>query len=163
MTKPTYDTPAGSAFTSAAEAAVCCATVRDHIFIAPVSDRYAVRWNAIGDITDWPTPGTDDARSKQAGKQKFPNHFGEVTGISGNDFFAYIFQERAVWKATYVGGDVVYTFDSFEEGRGCHKVNRFARVDDTTFYESEFGYHALAADQVTDIGFGIVDDSYTPA
>ena len=162
MTKITYDTPSGSAFTSVAEAAMGCATVRDFIMIMPDSNRFSVRWNAIGDVTDWPTPDTDDARSKQAGKQIFPNHFGLVTAIAGNDFFAYIFQERAISKATYVGGDVVFSFDIFEEGRGCHKVNRIGRTDDKVFFESEFGYHLLENDIIVDIGFGKVNDTHTP-
>ena len=162
MTKITYDTPAGNAFTSAGEAAMGCETVRDFIFILPTSDRFQIRWNAIGDITDWPIPGSDDARAKQAGVQNFPNHFGLTTAISGNDFYAYIFQERAIWKATYIGGDIVFSFDSFEEGRGCHKINRTARVDDKVFFESEFGYHMLENDIITDIGRGIVDNAYVP-
>ncbi len=161
MTKQTYTTPSGGAFTTAGEAARGCATVRDFVFILINSDRFAVRWNNIGDITTWATPGTDAARAAQAGKQTFPNHFGEVTGVVGNDFYAYIFQERAISKASYVGGDVVFTFDIFEEGRGCHKLNRFARVDDKVFFESEFGYHMLENDQIVDIGRGSVDKTYT--
>ncbi len=113
-----YDTPSGGAFTSAAESAVCCATVRDFVVIAPVSDRYAIRWSAIGDPTDWPTAGTTDARTKQSGVQGFNNEFGQVTGIAGTDFTAYVFQERGIWKMTYVGGDIVFTFDNFETARG---------------------------------------------
>ena len=85
-----------------------------------------------------------------------------LTGIAGNDFYAYIFQERAVTKATYVGGDVVFSFDTFEEGRGCWKLRRFDRADDKVFFESESGYHMLENDLITDIGFGIVDLSYPP-
>jgi hypothetical protein len=73
-----------------------------------------------------------------------------------------VFQERAITKMAYVGGDVVFTFDTFEEGRGCHKVNRLARIDDKVFFESEYGYHLLENDVVTDIGFGRVDRTYTP-
>ncbi len=162
MTKPTYATPAGSAFTSVAEAAWCCETIRDFVVIAPNSDRYAIRWSAIGDPTDWPTPATADARAKQAGRQEFPNKFGYVTGVAGNDFYGYVFQERAIWKMTYVGGDIVFTFDAFEEGRGCYRVNRLERIDDKVFFESEFGYHMLENDIVVDIGFGKVDRTYTP-
>jgi hypothetical protein len=162
MTKFSYDAPSGGAFTSVAEAAVGCATIRDFVFIMPISDRYSVRWCDIGDPTTWSTPGTDAARAAQAGSQTFPNKFGAVTGIAGNDFFGYIFQERAIWKASYVGGDVVFTFDAFEEGRGCHKVNRLARVDDKVFFESEYGYHMVENDIVVDIGYGAVDDERIP-
>lgn len=159
MTSPTYQF---NAFTSVGIPSVTCATVRDFIFIVPTSNRYSVRWGAIGDPTDWPTPGSNDARTKQAGEQIFPNKFGEVTAIYGNDFFAYVFQERAISKLTYVGGDTVWFVDIFEEGRGCHRINRYAKVDDVVFFESEHGYHMLTNDVITDIGLGRVDATYRP-
>lgn len=159
MTKGTY---APGAFTALSTGAVTCGTVNQFIVIGLRSDRFAVQWCAIGDPTDWPTPATDDARSKQSGKQVLPSKFGYVTGIAGNDFFGYIFQERAITKMTYVGGDVVFNFDVFEEGRGCFELNRYEKVDDLVFFESEYGYHALQNDQIADIGHGIVDDSYPP-
>jgi len=162
MSKFSYDLPGsgGGTFASAGPASVGCATVRDHVFVLPSANRYSVRWSAIGDPTDWPVADTNDARTKQSGLQVFPNQHGVVTGVAGNDFFAYIFQERAVWKANYVGGDVVYSFNAFEEGRGCWRLARFERVDDAVFFESEFAYHVVENDVVSDIGFGLVDKSY---
>jgi hypothetical protein len=138
-----------------------CATVRDFVVVGGLaSDRYAVRWSAIGDITDWPIPATDDARSKQSGQEQFPSSFGWVTGIAGNDFYMYVFQEKAITKGTYVGGDVVFAFDTFEEGRGCIRAGRLVQVDDKVFFESDRGFHMLENDQILDIGYGKVDDSY---
>ncbi len=164
MTKPSYDLPGGGAgtFASISIPSVGCATVRDFVFILPTGDRYSVRWSAINDPTDWPTADTDDARAKQSGIQTFPNRYGYVTGVAGNDFFAYIFQERAIWKASYVSGDTVFSFDAFEEGLGCWRLNRFTRVDDRVFFESEFGRHSLENDIITDIGRGRVDKTYPP-
>lgn len=163
MTKPTYDIPSGSAFTSVSVPSVGCSTVRDFVMVMPTADRYSVRWSAIGDATSFPSPGSDAARAVQAGSQTFPSHFGYVTAIAGNDFYAYIFQERAISKATYVGGDVVFSFDTFEEGRGCHKLNRFAKTDDKVFFESEFGYHMVEFDKVVDIGRGRIDKTEAPS
>ncbi|MEM8714163.1 MAG: hypothetical protein AAGE92_00055 [Cyanobacteria bacterium P01_G01_bin.4] len=126
-----------------------------------VDDRYAIRWSAIGDPTDWPIPNTDEARSKQSGQQNFPTRFGYVTAVFGNDFFMYVFQERAITKATYVGGDIVFSFDTFEEDRGCIRSGLFERIDDMVFFRSDRGYHMLVNDQIQDIGFGVVDDSET--
>ena len=140
----------------------CCASIGQFVVIAPDSNRQKIRWSAIGDGTDWPTVDSDDARTKQSSDQQFPAKFGVVTGISGTDFNAYVFQERAIWSMTYQGGDVVFSFDRFEEGRGCHRVNRFVAVDEAVFFESQYGYHLVQGNQVTDIGYGIVDKSYTP-
>lgn len=139
-----------------------CGLVRDFAVIALESDPFTIQWSAIGDITSWPTPGTDNAREVQAGSQLFPIEFGIITGIAGDDFFGYVFQERAITKMTYVGGDVVFSFDTFEEGRGCWEVERFARLDESFFFESKEGYKQLVNGQVVDIGIGFVDQTYPP-
>ena len=164
MTKHTIpsDPPVGGNYTVplTAENALCCATVRDFIVIGGLdSDPYSIRWNAIGDPTDWPIPGTDDARTKQAGQQTFPTEFGVVTGIAGNDFYMYVFQTSGITKGTYVGGDVVFSFDTFEEGRGCVRMGMIEQIDDMVVFESSRGRHILENDQIQDIGFGITDDS----
>ena len=121
-----------------------------------------VRWSALGDATDWPTPNTDDARAKQAGEQTLNPNFGAVNAIAGNDFFGYILQKTAITKCTYVGGDVVFTFDTFEEARGCAFPERMVQVDDIVFFESEYHRHMMIDGQIRDIGYGKVDDTYPP-
>lgn len=174
MTKPTQ--PSDSPSTAGPYTPVftlnrpvlCCATVRDFVVVggtpgstAGVGDpRVAVRWCAIGDPTDWPTPATDEARAKQSGEQVFPTKYGFVTAIAGNDFFAYVFQEKAITKMTYVGGDVVFTFDTFEEDRGCITMGRVTQIDDKVFFQSGKGYHVLEDGIIADLGYGIVDDTY---
>jgi len=153
--------PTGGSYAVVAEGALCCATVRDFIVIGGLnSDRYSIRWCAIGDPTSWPTPDTAAAIAVQAGTQVFPSKFGWVTGLAGNDFYMYIFQERGITKGTYVGGDVVFSFDIFEEDRGCERQGLLTTVDDTVFFRSDRGFHRLDDDVITDIGFGKVDDTY---
>lgn len=163
MTQPVYDL-ATAPLTETDPEAYVCATVRDFVVLGGLvqvgATLYDVQWSAIGDPTDWPTPDTDDARAKQSGRQSMVEKFGYVTGIAGNDFYGYVFQERAITKMTYVGGDVVFSFDTFEESRGCVSWGRMTTVDDIVFFESQFGYHMLMNDQVSDIGYGIVDDTY---
>ena len=139
-----------------------CGQVNDFVVIAPRSNPYAVQWCAIGDPTSWPTPNTDAARAVQAGIEVRSSEFGIVTGIGSGDFFGYVFQEKAVTKMTYVGGDIVFAFDTFEEGRGCFEMGRFAQADDTIFYESKGGYKSVTNGIVADIGAGSIDDTYPP-
>jgi len=159
MSKPTQPsgtaTQGGQYTVPAVNGGLTCAPVRDFVVVGGlVGDRYSIQWNAIGDITDWPIPATDDARSKQAGKQTFPTEHGFVTAIAGNDFYAYVFQERAITKMTYVGGDIVFSFDTFEEDRGCRAQGLYAQIDDKVFFESDRGKHMVEHDQVSDISFG---------
>lgn len=123
---------------------------------------FTIQWCAIGDPSDWPTPGTTDARTKQAGSQVLSPRHGRITAIAGGDFFGYVFQERGITKMSYVGGDVVFSFDTFEEGRGCCDYGRITQADDLVFFQSSFGHHMLNADQVVDIGLGRVDKTYRP-
>lgn len=98
------------------------ARVRDHVVIGNLTtddiSKSAVRWPAIGDPEDWPTPGTADARAKEAGIQYLPRHLGQVTKVVGGEKFGLVFQERGVTRMTYVGGRAVYEFDTFERKIG---------------------------------------------
>ena len=164
MTKPLppQDPPSGGAYSvPITEDARCCATVRDFVVIGSLaSDSFAIRWCAIGDPTDWPIPATADARAKQAGTQSFPTKHGVVTAIAGNDFYMYVFQVNAITKGTYVGGDTVWSFDIFEEDRGCVRHGMMEQIDDMVIFESRRGRHILQNDQIADIGFGITDDTH---
>lgn len=160
MTGPVY----GSfVYTSNAPDGVVCGRIGNFILLSQLSDEYTVQWNSINALTDWPTPNTDDARAKQAGQESLVAEYGKVTAISGGEFFGYVFQQKAITKFTYVGGDVVFRIETIDSTRGCIDYNRIAKVRDSVFFESEGGYHVITAGQVQDIGYGKVDDSYTPA
>ena len=165
--EPPSEPPAGGSYTvlpttDTSIYGLCIAQARDFVVIGGLdTDRYAIRWCAIGDPTDWPTPNTDDARSKQSGSQSFPTRFGYVTGIAGDDFSMLVFQEGAIHRATYVGGDIVWNFDAIDENRGCVRQGRITKAGDLVFFQSKFGYHMIKDGKVADIGYGAVDDSYT--
>jgi hypothetical protein len=96
-----------------------CARVRDHIVIGNLTtDPYAVRWSAINNPGDWPTPETADALAKESGQQSLPTHLGKVTKVVGGQKFGLVFQQRGITRMTYVGGNVVYEFDTYEQGIG---------------------------------------------
>ena len=163
---PPSDPPVGGGYTvlpttDTAIYGLCIAQARDFVMLGGLdADRYSVRWCALGDPTDWPIPATDDARTKQAGSQTFPTRFGYVTGIAGDEFSAIIFQEGATHRATYVGGDVVWSFEAIDESRGCVRQGRILKTDDLIFFQSKFGYHLIKDGKITDIGYGVVDDAF---
>jgi hypothetical protein len=140
-----------------------CGTIGQFAVGAASATATSVRWCAIGDAQDWPTPGTADARAKQSGQEILDITLGKVTGIAGNEFFGYVFQEHGITKFTYVGGDVVFNVDVIERGRGCGNNNRLVQInEDTIFFESTWGYHKLQNNVVTDIGIDRVDETYPP-
>jgi hypothetical protein len=141
----------------------CCGRINNFVLIGAITtDIYAVQWCQIAVPTVWPTPNTDDARSKQAGLETLSNAYGQVTAIADGDFFGYVFQERGITKFTYVGGELVFTVDVMEENRGCIRSGRMAQTENRIFFESDRGYHMLDfnSGQIVDIGYGKVDDSY---
>lgn len=156
-TATTYQTPSGM------PDGKCMGRIGNFVLVGGLStNRFAVQWCAIGDPTDWPTPDTDDARSKQSGLEELPNSLGHVTAIADGDFFGYVFQERGITKLTYVGGDVVFTVDTFEENRGVVRPGRMVQTENLAFFESDRGYHAIntGSGEIADIGYGKVDDTY---
>ena len=163
---PPSESPAGGSYTvlpttDTSIYGLCIAQAVDFVILGGLdTNRYSVRWSALGDPTDWPTPATDDARAKQAGSQTFPTRFGYVTGIAGDDLSVIIFQEGAVHRATYVGGDVVFNFQTIDESRGCVRQGRVLKTDDLIFFQSKFGYHLIKDGNITDIGYGVVDDAF---
>jgi hypothetical protein len=101
--------------------------VRDHIVLgnlvgSAVEDSATVRWCAIGDPTDWPTPGTADALAKQSDAETLDVELGTVQRILGGEKFGVIAQQRGLTRMTYVGGNVVYEFDTYERQVGAGEV-----------------------------------------
>lgn len=99
------------------------ARVRDHLVVGNVNTGfdqlpYTVQWCAIGDFTDWPTPGTSEALAKEAGTQDLTSAFGAITGILGGEKFGIVVQQFGLTRMTYVGGSTVYEFDTYEKKVG---------------------------------------------
>lgn len=97
--------------------------VREHLVLgAPWNgssyDEYTIRWSAIGDPEDFPTPGTSDALAKEAGEQLMPTDFGRVRRIVGGEKFGIVAQEYGLSRMTYVGGSAVYEFDAIDNRTG---------------------------------------------
>jgi len=120
---------------------------------------FAVRWSAIGDPSDWPTPNTDDARSKQSGIEYLNPASGKVTGIFGNEFYGLVFQERAITKFNYVGGDVVFAVDTYEERRGT-LPGAAVQVEEKVYFCDGYGFYVTDGASVVPIGEGKVDRTY---
>lgn len=77
-----------------------------------------VWWPAIDNPRSWPTPGTDVATIAQSGRQPLEGEGGWVQAIVSGAEVGAIFQEYRIWRAQYVGGDVMFQFDAVETRRG---------------------------------------------
>lgn len=99
--------------------ATSAARVRQHLVLGGLgTDAYAIRTSAIGDHEDFPTPGTADARSKQAILESLNPQHGAVRWVLGGEKIGIVVQYKAMTRMTYVGGSTVYEFDTYEGGVG---------------------------------------------
>lgn len=116
--------------------AVSGARVRQHLVLAglPSVDYYAVQTSAIGDHEDFPTPGSADARSKQAIRESLNPEFGFVRKVIGGEKIGIVMQENALTRMTYVGGTTVYEFDTFDRTEGIGKSLFAEPVTDGRFW-----------------------------
>jgi hypothetical protein len=121
---------------------------------------YTVRWSAIDDPTNWPTPGSETAIAAQAGEQNLNAAFGPVQSIIGGDQFAIILQSSGITRMTYVGPPAVFQFDEIERSRGAaHKHGAIKAGALTHFYAND-GFYATDGVSVVPTGIGKVDKTF---
>lgn len=142
------------------------ANVRDFVMVGNVNDATdgdvpnRVQWCAIGDPLDWPTPGTDDAFSKQSDYQDLDADDGAVVSVMGFEF-GLIFQEKSITRATYVGSPLVFQFDKIDATHGALTDGSVVREGQTVYFISSNGFYATdGAGEAVPIGHGKVDEYF---
>ena len=119
-----------------------------------------LQWSAIDDETNWPTPGSATALSLQSGEQFLNGDYGPVRSIVGGDQYGIILQRSGVTRQTYVGGNVVFQFDTIEKNRGAFYPNATVSVGRLTFFRSSDGFFVTDGVQVLPIGLNKVDNHF---
>ena len=120
----------------------------------------SIQWSAIDDPTDWPIPLTLDALAKQSGKQDLNAIYGNVNFIGNGERFGTVLQERGVSRVSYIGGNAVFQFDTFEKTHGAFTKGGNVQVDDIVYYLSEHGFFKTDGHEVKDIGYGKVNQTF---
>lgn len=119
-----------------------------------------IQWPAIDDPTDWPIMNTADARSKQSGEQFLDASYGAVTAIAGGQFYGLVFQQRAITRMTYVGGDIVFQFETIDKNRGCWAPQSMMQVGNKVYFLASDGWYVTDGQTVIPIGDGKVDKAF---
>lgn len=99
-----------------------------------------VWWPTIGNASSWPVPGTDGATADQSDYNTLFGDGGHITKVVSGAEVGAIFQERAIWRADYVGGEEIFAFSRVEAARGAiipHLAVPFGR---SVLYLSEDGW-----------------------
>lgn len=127
------------------------AVVKDFVVTGPVVDGNDVKvvWSARNNADGW-TSGTGSS-----GEQILFTG-GPMNGITGGEF-GIILQESAIQRMSFVGGDLVFSFDVIENARGCIVPGSVIQLGPLTYYWSEEGVEVFTGTGGVNIGEGKVN------
>lgn len=160
-----YDLTSSTAFADLAGSppkASIVGVVRDFVVLGDVTDGdgnhpYRVQWSALANATQWPTPLTQEARAAQSGYQDCYSEYGKVQYVAQGEEFGLIFQERGIVRMSYVGGDAVFSFFTFERKRGLVTRKAAAQIGEQVYFLAGDGFYATNGQEVSPIGYGRVN------
>lgn len=121
---------------------------------------HRVAWSAIDDVRTWEIPNTAAAQTVQSGEQFMNAAYGAVTGIFGGDQRGIVFQRGAITRLTYVGGNVVFQFDTIDATRGARYPNACVQDGDLVYFIGADGFYVTDGVSVQAIGDGKFDKHF---
>lgn len=116
-----------------------------------------VQWSGIDTPRAWPTPNTIGARTVQAGKQALNAAYGAVTAISNGQFYGLVFQQKAVTRFTYIGGDAVFQVQEIDVTHGCWAPQSMVQVGDAIYFLAIDGFYMTNGQVTMPIGTAKID------
>lgn len=120
----------------------------------------SLQWSAIGDPTNFPTPGSATAIATQSGEQVFNLADGPIVGGFGGDQFGMVLQTGAITRMTYVGPPVVFQFDRIDMNKGsCRRYGAAASGNLMHFFASD-GFYKSDGVSIAPIGEGRVNKTF---
>jgi hypothetical protein len=152
-----------SQLSSGAPKAKYVAVWKDFLVLAHVQGSpQTVRWSAIDDPTNFPVIGSSAAAQAQSDQQVMAGDGGHIQGVLGGlgNADGVVFQERALWRVTYVQSPLIFTFDLVEGARGCVAPGSIVQLGGTAFYLGEDGFYAFDGANSSPIGANKIDKTF---
>jgi hypothetical protein len=152
-----------SPLAASAPRARCIAIWRDFVVLGHLlTNPQRVRWSAIDDPTNWPTVGSAAAAQVQSDQQDLVGEGGWIQGLVGGLGSAdgVVIQERALWRATYVGPPLVFTFDLVEGARGTPAPGSIVQLGGVVGYLGEDGFYLFDGQASHPIGGEKIDKTF---
>lgn len=144
-----------------------CATVRKFVVLGNIVGRglnvgigtipYGLHWSAYDNPTSWLEVATAGAKAVQSDYQALKGEAGQIQGIVGGVDYGVVFQERAITRMEYVGGDLFFQLYPVERGRGAMIPGSIVSIGSLVFYAAEDGFFVFNGQTSTPIGFGKID------
>lgn len=113
---------------------------------------YRCAWSAIGDPTNWPIPLTNAAIAAQSGINDLQSNLGPVMLIAGYPLYGLVFQRFGITRASYIGGDVVFSWATYEFKKGLVAHGAFVQVGQYVFFLADDGFYFTDGANVIPIG-----------
>lgn len=112
-----------------------------------------VRWSAFNNPTaNWVTD-----RGELSDYRDLEAKYGRITGIVGGRW-GLVFQERAIWRMTFVGAPKVFEFDLVADDRGCVAPGSIVSIGYETFFLDSGGFFVTNGSEVQPIGDEILNE-----
>lgn len=136
------------------------ATVRDFLVVGNTNDvsdgsvPYRIRWPGVGTTNSWTVSATTQSNYKD-----LYGEGGWVQRIIGGEY-GVIFQERSIWRMTYVGSPVIFQFDKIEDNKGTPAPGSVIKIGNYIAYLGIDGFYIFDGNQSIPIGFNQVDKTF---
>lgn len=134
------------------------AVIKDFVVLGNVSDSATqvqrIRWSGINNSAAWSV----DAATL-ADFQDLPGNGGWVQKIISGEQ-GYIFQERAIWRMTFVGSPLIFQFDKIHDGIGAYAPNGVVSFENLTYFLAADGFKVFDGSNIRPIGQGKVDKTF---
>ena len=137
------------------------AVIRDFVFTGYTTEsgtsyNQRVKWSGLNNITQW-TP----SQTTQSGYQDVVGHHGNIQAIIGGESFGIIFFERAIYRVSYVGTPLIFTFEKISDNIGLFAPRSVCSFGNMIFFLAQDGFYKLTGgQQLTPIGEGKVDNFF---
>jgi len=115
-----------------------------------------VKWSGLNNITQW-TP----SQTTQSGYQDVVGPHGNIQAIIGGESFGIIFFERAIYRVSYVGTPLIFTFEKISDNIGLFAPRSVCSFGNMIFFLAQDGFYKLTGgQQLTPIGEGKIDNYF---
>jgi hypothetical protein len=99
-----------------------------HSFSTSAKTTNRLHWCGINDVETW-----EPSAATQADYQDLQGNGGWIQRIIGGQY-GTVFQERSIWRMTYIGSPLVFQFDEIEPGKGTGSPGSVVVRGSTIFY-----------------------------
>ena len=113
-----------------------------------------VRWSKLGDPTNFDTT-TGTGGFQDIGSDKATS----VQRIVSGNTAAHIFLDREIWRMSYIGGQLVFSFNRVSDNIGTRAPRSVITIGGITYFLSESGFFSFDGQSLAPIGDGKIDES----